>query len=149
MLDDDTRMHRACIGRDLVLLAAPPHEQLEYFNRTGCPPIELFNQWMNWEEMMLPQVIEAGALTPEIERVTSEITESLRKLDSELAAEVRLAGNLEPLRVGYSDDAIRHDPRWEHIRELAGKALEGLHDLGVITRELADPAYNTAVIEPR
>jgi hypothetical protein len=92
MLDADTRTHRACIGRDLVLLAAPPDEQLEYFNRTGCPRVELFNQWMNWEEMMLPQVIKAGAITPEIERLTSEITESLRNLDRDLAAEVRLAG---------------------------------------------------------
>jgi hypothetical protein len=141
-------MWRACVGRDLVLLAASADQQLEYCQRTGCPWEELSNQWLSWDDEMLPQLIHAGALTPEIEQTANEITESLRKYGQEVGDEIRRVGYMGPYQKQFSERAIREDQRWEHIRVLATKALAGLHKLGVITRKLTDPDYNTAVIEP-
>jgi hypothetical protein len=148
MLDPDIRRHRACIARDLVLLAASPEEQFEFFDRTGCPREELALQWLDWDEMMLPQVVAAGAITLEIARSCNEITEALSSFNYLVGEEITRNGHMGPHHRMYSDVSIRADPRWQHVRSLARGALRGLHDLGVITRELTDPDYGTAVIEP-
>lgn len=98
--------------------------------------------------MMLPQLIDAGALTPDIEQTANEITESLRKYGQEVGDEIRQVGHMGPYQKQFSERALREDDRWEHIRNLAKKALTDLYELGVITRTLTDPDYNTAVIEP-
>jgi hypothetical protein len=130
------------------LLAASADDQLEYFHRTGCPREELSLQWLDWDDMMLPQLVEAGALRPDIEHTANEITESLRIYRQEIREEARRVGHHGPYRNQFSDGAIREDERWEHIRELARKALADLHDLGVLTRDLTDADYNTPLIEP-
>jgi len=132
----------------LVLLAASADEQLEYFQRTGCLWEELSNQWLSWDDMMLPQLIKAGALTPEIERTANEITESLRKYGQEVGDEIRRFGHIGPYQSQFSERALREDERWAHARDLAKRALADLYELGVITRKLTDPDYNYAVIEP-
>jgi hypothetical protein len=130
------------------LLAATADEQLDYFHRTGCPWEELSLQWLDWDDMMLPQLIEAGALTPDIEHTANEITEPLRTYRQEIREEIRRVGHHGSYRNQFSDRAILEDERWEHIRELARKALADLHDLGVLTRDLTDANYNTPLIEP-
>ena len=98
--------------------------------------------------MMLPQLIDAGALTPDIEQTANEITESLRKYCQEVGDEIRQVGHTGPYQKQFSERALSEDDRWEHIRNLAKKALTDLYELGVIRRTLTDPDYNTAVIEP-
>jgi hypothetical protein len=66
----------------------------------------------------------------------------------EIREEIRRVGHHGPYRNQFSDRAIREDERWEHIRELARKALADPHDLGVLTRDLTDAHYNTPLIEP-
>lgn len=136
------------MARDLVLLAASADQQLEYFHRTSCPWEELSNQWLSDDDPMLPQLIQAGALTPEIERSAQEITKILGKYGQEVGDEIRRVGHMGPYQKQFSERAIREDERWEQIRALARKALADLHELGIITRSLTDPDYNTAVIEP-
>jgi hypothetical protein len=114
----------------------------------GCPWEELSNQWLDWDDMMLPQLIDAGALTPDIEQTANEITESLRKYCQEVGDEIRQVGHTGPYQKQFSERALSEDDRWEHIRNLAKKALTDLYELGVIGRTLTDPDYNTAVIEP-
>lgn len=97
---------------------------------------------------MLPQVVEAGALTPDIERTANEITEALLKYGQEVGNEIRRVGHMGPYQKQFSERALREDDRLEHIRNLAQKALAEFHDLGIITRKLTDPDYNTAVTEP-
>lgn len=110
---------------------------------------ELSNQWLSWDDDMLPLLIHDGALTPEIEQTANEITESLRKYGQEVSDEIDRVGDFHgPYRKQFSERAIREDSRWEHIRDLAKTALADLHELGVITRQLTDPDYNSAVIEP-
>jgi len=144
-LGEDNRMFRACIGRDLVLLAASADEQLEYFHRTGRPSEELSNQWLDWDDVVLPQLIDAGALTPDIEQTANEITETLPKYQDD---EILRVGHIRAHQRQFSERALREDERWEHIRDLAKTALDDLHELGVITRKLTDPDYDLPVIEP-
>ena len=82
-----------CLGRDLVLLAALADQQLEYFHRTSCPREELSNQWLSDDDPMLHQLIEVGALTPELERTALEITNILDKYGQEVGDEIQRIGH--------------------------------------------------------
>ena len=47
---------------------------------------------------MLPQLIGAGALTPELEQTTHEMTESLEQYGQEIGDEIRRVGHIGPYR---------------------------------------------------
>ena len=128
------------------MLAASADEQLEYFHRTGRPSEELSNQWLDWDNVVLPQLIDAGALTPDIEQKANEITETLPKYQED--DEMLRVGHIRAYQRQFSERALREDESWELIRDLAKRALDDLHELGVITRKLTDPDYDLPVIEP-
>ena len=127
------------------MLAASAEEQLEYFHRTGRPSEELSNQWLDWDDVVLPQLIDAGALTPDIEQMAKQIREALPKYQGD---ELLRVGHIRAYQRQFSDRALCEDEGWEHIRDLAKRALDDLHELGVVTRKLTDPDYDLPVIEP-
>jgi hypothetical protein len=119
------------------LLASSPDQQLEFFARTACPREELILEWLNWDCMMLPQVIEAGALTDELVQLTQSITEEITALNDR-------TDTLEGHRRVHSDEALRKWSEWEQIRTLSRSALLLLSGMGVSARSLTDPRYNDA-----
>jgi hypothetical protein len=141
-LDNETLLVRAGVARDLLLLASPADDQIEYFRHRGIPREELYNEWMHWDTAMIPQLVSANALTPEIERLVEAITETMESFGSESRAEIERVGNLAPHFDMYSESAIRHGSRWAEIRSLSSEALAAFHRLGVVTLGLNDDDYN-------
>jgi hypothetical protein len=128
------------VVEQLVELASTPDEQVEYFDRHHWDGWygELLLSWLNWSADMLPQLEQANVLSPEAVRTTKAVTEALWSLDGECAAEYRRTKSIQ----AFTEDGVRHDPRWEAIRVLARQALAAFLDMGIPTPRLSDDDYN-------
>jgi hypothetical protein len=147
VIEPRVRCNRACIARDLVLLASTADQQLEYLTLRDVPREELILQWLDWDCDVLPEVIEAGALTDELVETLQSVTAEIAALNERIGQEGKRLGTMEPHRRAHSDEALRTWSEWEHIRVLSRMALQQLSDLGVTARTLTDPLYHDAPID--
>ena len=121
-LGEDARLWRACIGKGPGLAGCLGRSAVgEYCHKDELSLGKLSNQWLSDHDPMLPQLREAGALTPEIERTTQEITQVLSEYGQEVGDEIRRVGHMGPYQKQFSERAIREDERWEQIRALRGR----------------------------
>jgi len=97
MVDSDVRLKRYRVVEELVLLAAPADQQIEYLNRTGWPRIEMVRGYLNWSYEMLLVLDRQGALSPEVVTATEALAQALFALDDDWTAEYKETGTIEAL----------------------------------------------------
>ena len=118
------------VVEQLVELASPADEQIPVY-RPHDMYVELWKGYMNDAYFGLSYLKERAALSPDIVRTTDAVAAALFALRDDNTPEA------------FSEEGIRHDPRWERIRELAQKALDAFNnDLGIPIPSMSDPDYN-------
>ena len=110
-LDKDAQFRH--LKWSLQALAAPPSEQLALFPDAVAQA----------EELVLDFDNSAAAVRSRDDRELSDAQlASLAAIDDQLATMSRLASEVDADM--WSEAALRHDPNWGQIRELAAVALE-------------------------
>ena len=139
MVDQDDLLLRYRVVEELVLLAAPGDEQVEFLTREGWDHMELLKGYPNWSQDIIPVLNERGLLSADVMEATGAVSDALATLDTEVADEYKRTQAIEAL----TDNGIRGDTRWQKIRDLARRALSAFKDLGVTAPQLLDASYNT------
>lgn len=101
----------------LARLAAPASAQIAYLQDLGVTPsIDELALEFDDIAVLVPELVENG-------RLTREQVETVMALDRTLQA----MSGIDDL---WNDAALRSDPRWAEVRELARKGAERLHPIG-------------------
>jgi hypothetical protein len=102
---------RAELTRTLALLAASAEQQLAYLKQLGGSNDELGLEF----DDVAGAAARLPTMSPDLAVAVGTISDTLKTMSGSTNAEL------------WTDEAIRSDARWEHVRELAKKAL-ALHE---------------------
>lgn len=127
-LDHERSGHSALADRlveRLVEVASPAEDQIELFGDDGWYE-ELALGYVDWSILAFGELERQGALSPEARRSAEAVSQALLSLLEESGLEVQSSGNA----VAFTEDGLRHDPRWATIRATANDALAAFDGMG-------------------
>lgn len=107
MSDSGTRLLRYRLIERLVEVASPPVDQIELTGDDGWYE-ELALGYVNWSTLAFDELQRQGALSPGARRSAEVVTQALLSLLEESRLELQSSGNA----VAFTEDGVRHDPRW-------------------------------------
>jgi hypothetical protein len=121
----------------LVEVASPAEDQIELLGDDGWYE-ELALGYVDWAILAFDELERQGALSPQARRSAEAVRQALLSLLEESGLELQSSGNA----VAFTEDGLRHDPRWAAIRTAANEALAAFDDMGFPTPILRDSDFN-------
>jgi hypothetical protein len=121
----------------LVEVASPAEDQIELLGHDGWYE-ELALAYVDWSVLAFDELERQGALSPGASRGAEAVTQALLALLEESGLEIQDSGDA----VAFTEDGVRHDPRWAAIRAMANEALVAFSDMGIPTPGLRDADFN-------